>query len=152
EVALEASSQAAANEGRIEQPWMLAVAAAGVPVGELLGKGIKLLVKTVKSVRAAAKAAAEIAEAGASSGKRVRFADSPETITSKAVTDVPVKPKDTATPLKAVDGSVMPSTSGGEASLKLTDPGAAAAANNNTHASSMFKLKDVAATELSEVQ
>ena len=151
EVAIEAASQAAANEGRIEEPWMLAASAAGVAVGELLTRGVRVIRNAVKSSRAAAKAVKDAAEAGAQAGKRVRFTDANEVISSKPLSQVTLKPKDTTTSLKASDTALVPVSSSGQLSIKLTDAGSVFDDAGKKRGWSVFKTFRTAAAALSMV-
>jgi YD repeat-containing protein len=148
EVGVEAASQAAANEGRIEQPWMLGVAVGGVVAGELLSKGIKLIGRRLGG------AADDVAQAAAAAapGKKVTFQASDGSIVTKSVGQVAAKPKDVTTPIKAVDTQLVATSPNGTLSLKIKDPGEIFNANSKKPGWKPTTWTDVAASVLTTVQ
>ena len=148
EVGTEAASQAATNEGRIEQPWMFGAAIGGVVVGELLSKGVKLLAKRF------GKAADDVAEAAADAAtpsKRLTL-QADGTVESTPVNKIAAKPKDVTTPVKAVDVQSSQAKPGGDTTLAIKDPGQVFQASGKKNAYKPTTWTDTAAAVLTSAQ
>jgi hypothetical protein len=127
-VAAEAVQQAATHDGRIEQPWMLAVAGGAVLGFEVVGGLASRAFKSEKGVTKALTGAATPDSAGNAVGKQVRFADGVN-IDTKPASALNFKSTETkfGAAFKKVDAKTRVTTDGKQ-SLDVLD---ASAGGNN---------------------
>src|SRR5262249_54581383 len=139
-VASEVISQAATHDGRIDQPWMLAVAGAGALLGEAAGalgsrafRSLKTAALSAEEFKAGKSLEALAADSSSSGvGKQVRFADENQVISSKPIADVPAE-SHVAVSSKQVDDQVI-ELGNGQADLEVRDASVSLSANHNTAA------------------
>jgi len=149
-VAGEVTSQVIQYSGRIEQPWMIGVAAAGGIAGELLSEfGGRAFRAVKRALGRSTDAASDAARAG---GKLVRFVEADGTVTSKLSKDVGFEAVDDFSPLKAVDTKFTPAGSQGKISLSVKNAGEIFEAGGKTHALKPATWSDDAAGTVSGVQ
>ena len=157
QVAGEAAAQAIVHDGRIEEPWMLGVAAAAGVAGEVIFGALGS--RAVRSIKKKLGLGGdEIADA-ASTGlnKRVSFADGPDEVitTRSTITIGKSRAPSVASSLKKADLSfdeADDASRSARSSLEIRDPGAVLDANGNNASMKPLGLADNANATLSGVQ